>query len=164
MGAPGSVIRDDHVQNPSEAGALRSGDYACLAPPEFARRLDRLFARPAPLSDSEAQFFGDVVFEGDLPLDTLVRLYDLVAAEDWRTRTMVEIFAGEFAKHPAVGDRLELGTAALIAREVEAGRVTKARLQLDASPPRARYAAQTRRSRKLLPKRRPQTRRADALD
>jgi cell volume regulation protein A len=65
-------------------------------------------------------------------LGVLADLYGLPVPEDRRDTSLAEHIALSISEHPVVGDRLRLGTSALIVREVEGDRVTSVGLQLEA--------------------------------
>jgi cell volume regulation protein A len=118
------------VLSPLEAGRPQVDDYVyVLAPPERAYRLDRLFAAEAAGRTVEAA--GEFPLAGTTPLELLAELYGLDLAEGDRGLTVAERFAARFEGQPEIGDRLPLGEAELIVRELEEDRVTRVGLVLD---------------------------------
>jgi cell volume regulation protein A len=132
---PAFVIRDEAVVMPAEAGPLRVGDTAYfLAPPRRASQLDALFAAHAELLADDEPFFGEFVFGGEVPLREVAAFYGLKLDAATEDVTIAALFASRFEDEPEVGDHLPLGTAVIVAREVADGRVTRAGLQLAATP------------------------------
>lgn len=124
------VVRDGAILSAEQAGPPQNGDYAyLLAPPERVRRLDRLFVPAEERPDVElATIFP---FGGDVLLGTISDLYGLPVEPHERDMTVAAVFADRFDERPAVGNRLHVGTATLVARAVDDDRVTLAGLVLD---------------------------------
>jgi cell volume regulation protein A len=127
---PVLVVRAQEVLAPAEAGRLQDDDYVyILAPPERAYRLDRLFAAEAAGRAAEA--FGEFPLAGTTPLGLLGELYGLEPGEEARGLTVAELFAARFDGQPEIGDRLPLGEAELVVRELEDDRVARVGLVID---------------------------------
>ncbi len=142
---PVMVIRDNAVLGPAEAKELRAGDYAYyLTPPGRVLHLDHVFAQ----SEGESVEHSDVVefsFNGDVALAQLATLYGLEVPAEHAQKTIAELFADRFDETPELGDRLPIGAAALVVREMDGDRVTKAGLQFAEMTPRLVAAALLRR-------------------
>ena len=115
-----------------EAGALQANDYAYfLAPPDRVARLDQLFTAHAELLSANEPFFGEFAFTGDILLKDVAAFYGLTIDADIAGLSISDFFSHRFEGKPDVGDHLHLGTAEIVAREVDEDRVTRAGLQLD---------------------------------
>ena len=126
------VVRRQGILTPSQAGRLQANDYAYyLAPPDRVERLDQIFAPHAELLASDEPFFGEFTFKGTVTLKEVAGFYDLNLDPKLAGQTIAELFAVRFENKPEVGDHLRLGTAEIIAREVDDDRVVSAGLQLD---------------------------------
>ena len=126
------VVRRQGILTPSQAGRLQADDYAYyLAPPDRVERLDQIFAPHAELLASDEPFFGEFTFKGTVTLKEVAGFYDINLDPNLASQTIAEMFALRFENKPEVGDHLRLGTAEIIAREVDDDRVISAGLQLD---------------------------------
>ncbi len=132
---PAFVIRDEVVVMPADAGPLRDGDTAYyLAPPERAAQLDGFFAAHEELLITDEPFFGEFMFNGNVALREVAAFYDLKLGPATGEMTIDALFASRFDNAPEVGDHLRLGAAVIVAREVADGHITRAGLQLAATP------------------------------
>ncbi len=132
---PAFVIRNEAVVMPAESGALQVNDTAYyLAPPARAAQLDTLFAEHTELLSTDEPFFGEFLFDGTVPLKELAGFYALNLGPAMADMTIAALFSSRFDDSPEVGDHLRMGTAVIVAREVSEGVVTRAGLQLAASP------------------------------
>lgn len=123
---PVFVVREDRILDAPAAGALKPGDYGYfLAPPERVRELDRIFA-----VESETGEHASFPLRVSVQLGALSDLYGLDVEDELRDRTVAEHFATEMDDEPAPGDRLSIGPAMLVVRQVADGRVTEAELEL----------------------------------
>ncbi len=128
------VVRGRAILNPVEAGVLQANDYAYfLTPPDRVHRLDRLFVGQEDGSDEAAgPLFGELPINGDTQIGALATLYSLDVDDEQATQTVASLFMSEFDESPHHGDRLALGSRALlVARKVDGTRVVRAGLQLD---------------------------------
>jgi len=126
------VIRNQNIIMEKEAGALQANDYAYfLAPPDRVARLDQLFTAHAELLSANEPFFGEFAFTGDILLKDVAAFYGLTIDADIAGLSISDFFSHRFEGKPDVGDHLHLGTAEIVAREVDEDRVTRAGLQLD---------------------------------
>jgi cell volume regulation protein A len=126
------VIRNQNILMANEAGALQARDYAYfLAPPDRVGRLDQLFTAHAELLSANEPFFGEFAFTGDVHLKDVAAFYSLSIDPEIANLSIAEFFSLRFEGKPDVGDHLHLGTAEIVAREVDDDRVIRAGLQLD---------------------------------
>lgn len=126
------VIRHQNILMANEAGALQAHDYAYfLAPPDRVGRLDQLFTAHAELLSANEPFFGEFAFTGDVHLKDVAAFYGLSLDPEIANLSIADFFSLRFEGKPDVGDHLHLGTAEIVAREVDDDRVIRAGLQLD---------------------------------
>ena len=126
------VIRNQNILMANEAGALRAQDYAYfLAPPDRVGRLDQLFTAHAELLSANEPFFGEFAFTGDVHLKDVAAFYGLSVDPEIANLSIADFFSLRFEGKPDVGDHLHLGTAEIVAREVDDDRIIRAGLQLD---------------------------------
>jgi cell volume regulation protein A len=127
---PVFVVRNSQVLAPEDAGLFQPGDYGYfLASPSRVKRLDRLFAPRDANPNEKAP--GIFLFKGDVPLSHVVSLYGLTAPDDLRELTIAEAFVERFENRLEVGDTIQLGPAALIARETDGELLISAALEID---------------------------------
>lgn len=127
-----AVLREGRLLDQCDPSAARAGDHVyLLADPSALTELDRLFvAGPDPERLSERAFFGEFVLDGEARLADLCAFYGLrVPSADGRL-TLDALIRRELNVHPVVGDRLQIGTLALVVRAVEDDRVTQVGLKL----------------------------------
>jgi cell volume regulation protein A len=125
------IVRNRRILEPSEAGKLRSGDYAYLLTPALrVPRLDGLFA---PLAEAGRPGDTDAEFEihGATPLSALVAMYDLEFGGIDPAQTIAQFFSERFDQTPEVGDSLPLGNCVLTVRALENDEVVEAGLRFD---------------------------------
>lgn len=126
------VIRNQNILMAKDAGPLQANDYAYfLAPPERVGRLDQLFTAHAELLSSNEPFFGEFAFTGNVHLRDVTAFYGLELDPEIADLSIADFFSLRFEGKPDVGDHLHLGTAEIVAREVDDDRVIRAGLQLD---------------------------------
>ena len=75
--------------------------------------------------------FGEFRLAGDIPLGALAEFYDLVVPPKHVQRTAAELFAERFDGEPQVGDRLRLGQATLVVRDLDDERVAMVGLKFE---------------------------------
>jgi cell volume regulation protein A len=130
---PVLVIRAGAILSPAEAGPLKTGDYGYfLAPTQRLARLDRFFAVDG--SRSEQAPLPEFPFDAGLPAGAVADLYGITIEPDERPQTIAELFAERLDGAPQEGDRIDFGTAVLIAHDVRDDRVKLAGLLLEATP------------------------------
>jgi cell volume regulation protein A len=126
------VVRAGQVQTAEQAGALQADDYAYyLAPPGHVYRLDWLFAEPKQPREPEREMFGEFVLPGNVPLGALAEFYDLAIPPRHSERTADELFSDRFDGEPQIGDRLRLGAAMLVVRDLVDEKVARVGLKFD---------------------------------
>jgi len=129
---PTLVVRGGGVVTPEQAGGLQAQDYAYfLAPPGNVYRLDWLFAEPQAALEVERAVFGEFRLAGDVPLGALAEFYDLVVPPKHVERTAAELFAERYDGEPQIGDRLRLGQATLVVRDLVDERVATVGLKFE---------------------------------
>ena len=129
---PALVVRRETVLTPEQAGELEAEDYAYfLAPPDRVVRLDWLFAEPTEAREAEREVFGEFTFDGDVPLGALAEFYDLVVPPRHAERSAAELFARRYDGNPQVGDRIRLGQAVLVVRDLNEEQVAKVGLKFE---------------------------------
>lgn len=130
---PALVVRAEQVWTPEQAGALKAGDYAYfLAPPGNVTRLDWLFADSGEAREAEREMFGAFTLAGDVPLSALASFYGLRVPPKLAELTPAELFAQRFDGEPQVGDRIRVGEATLVVRDLEDDRVAHVGLKFGA--------------------------------
>jgi cell volume regulation protein A len=146
---PVLIVRNEAILSPLEAGALRVGDYGYfLAPPRRVERLDRLFAPSEGYLDeiTSAAF----PFKGDVRVGAIAELYGLNALPAERDMTIAELFAHRFENDPRPGNRIDLGPARLVVRELDDDKVAEARLDFVQEPQGGLAPMRSRSVRRLL--------------
>lgn len=127
-----AVMRDGHPQ-PLRAG-LRFGaaDYVyLLAEPENLALLSKLFdPHVEPDRLEEHRYFGDFVLNGDAVAGELAAVYGFTVPEAVAEKTLAQYLAEAFRGRVVVGDRVGMGSAELVVREIEDGKVTRVGLRL----------------------------------
>jgi cell volume regulation protein A len=120
------VVRAGHVLLPEECGAFAAHDYAYfVAPGGQAPRLDWLFADGSDAREAEQDTFGSFILPGDVPLGELAKFYGLPMPTRIARATAAQLFDERFDAQPQVGDRLVIGRAVLVVREISDDRVTR---------------------------------------
>jgi len=127
---PAMVVRAGSIALPSQAGTLQADDYAYfLAPPGRVYRLDWLFAAGQDAAEAEREMFGAFALAGDVPLGDLAEFYGLPIPERHHASTAAQLFDKRFDGNPQIGDRLTLGQAMLIVRQLDEERVSQVGLK-----------------------------------
>jgi cell volume regulation protein A len=127
-----ALVRNDALMPLAPDVALQAGDVVYVfAAPEGNEALGRLLdPRRIPPRLTNRSFFGDFVLEGDARIDDFAQLYGLALPGRAQGRTLAEYFAAVFHGRPVVGDRIALGRAELVVRQIEKGRITKVGLRI----------------------------------
>ena len=126
------VVREGQVHTADQAGDLRADDYAYyLAPPGNVYRLDWLFAEPKEAKEVEREMFGEFVLPGNVPLGALAEFYDLAIPPRHADRTADQLFAERFDGEPQIGDRLRVGAALLVVRDLIDEKVARVGLKFE---------------------------------
>lgn len=130
---PVLVVRNESILEPTEAGALKAGDYGYfIAPTQRLGRLDRFFAVDGTLPAPDA--VPEFPFDANLSAGAVADLYGLEIDEQEREMSIADLFADRLDGAPQENDRLDFGDAILIAHDVTDDRVRLAGLLLEATP------------------------------
>jgi len=128
---PTLVIRNEEILTPTEAEPVREGDYVyLLAPPEKAQALDRFFVKMPPPTAPDPRLLGDFYVPAMVTLGALAEIYGLQVAADHSEVTLADYFTEQLRRRTKRGDIVELGPIALLAHQVEGGRVKTVGLRL----------------------------------
>jgi cell volume regulation protein A len=120
------VVRAGRILLPGECGDFGADDYAYfIAPSGQSLRLDWLFADGSDAREAEQDTFGSFILPGDVPLGELAAFYGLSMPRRIVRTTAAELFDQRFDRDPQVGDRLAIGRAILVVRNVRDDRVAK---------------------------------------
>ncbi len=123
------VAREGGVVTRDRIDALKPGDYAYfLVEPRRIPRLDRLMSGDAGRERPAMALF---MLDGDAELSSLESLYGLAHDVSSGAATVAQLFDERFGEGVREGDRIALGAATLVAREIAEDRVTSASLELD---------------------------------
>jgi cell volume regulation protein A len=133
-----AVIRDGAVVPRETLERLAVDDYViALAPPQHVLALDRLFStRPPPKRGAAAPELGEFVIEGDVPLGRLCGMYGLPFEPLMRDEPVGAFMRLRLGDALVVGDRVRIGEAELVVRELDGERVAKVGLEVE--PPEER--------------------------
>ena len=131
------VVRNEQILTPPEAQPLQEGDYVyLLAPPERAQALDRFFVDMPPPARPDPRLLGDFFVPGTATLGALADIYGLQVAAAHADLPLAAYFAEQLGRAPRVGDVVALGPIALLAHQIEEGRVVTVGLRLaEPEPP-----------------------------
>jgi potassium/hydrogen antiporter len=127
-----AVIRDGEPQALQPELRFMPGDYVYfLTRPQGLAHLSILFD-PHRLPDrlEEHRYFGDFLLYGDALLGDLASVYDLPVEEKDSHKSLAEFLAEVFHGRVVVGDRVRVGSAEVVVREVENGTVKRVGLRL----------------------------------
>ncbi|HET9616825.1 MAG TPA: potassium/proton antiporter [Pseudolabrys sp.] len=128
---PTMVVRKEEILTPAEAEPLTEGDYVyLLAPPEKAQALDRFFVDMPPPAKPDPRMLGDFFVSGSATLGALADIYGLQVAAAHAELSLASFFVELLGRPARVGDIVALGPIALLAHQVEGGRVTTVGLRL----------------------------------
>ncbi|MFO7527903.1 MAG: potassium/proton antiporter [Marinobacter sp.] len=134
--AVAGVFRNRVCLQPKADLEVSSGDMvAMFATPGVLPELGKaLSGRHAPEYLAERAFFGDFVLNGDALLGDVEQVYGIEFDELSPDISLAECFSRRTKGHPVVGDTVTLGPVTLVARAMEADRVTKVGMKMDSSP------------------------------
>ena len=128
---PMLVVRNEQVLSSEEAGAVREGDHLyLLAPPEKAQALDRFFVDMPPPAAPDPRLLGDFFVPATATLGALAEIYGIDIAPEQKDRPLHDVFATQFGHRVHAGERVPLGTIALVAHTITDGQVTNVGLRL----------------------------------
>jgi cell volume regulation protein A len=127
-----AVMRDGAPQALDAGLALQPGDYVhLLSRPKNIPALNRLFdPHRGPERLDERRYFGDFVLNGDAVLGDLGAIYGFDVPAEHAGHTLAEYLDRRSHGRVVVGDRAPLGTAQLVVREMQDGRVTRVGLKI----------------------------------
>ncbi len=127
-----AVMREGAPQPLRPELRFAPGDFVyVLAQPEALNEVNKLFdPHEAPDRLEEHRYFGDFVLNGDAPLGELAQVYGLDIPEQHAGKTLAEYLRERFHGRVVVGDRASLGSAALVVREIQDGRVSRVGLKV----------------------------------
>ncbi len=127
-----AVMRDGVPQVLRAGLQFRPADYVyLLAQPKSLARLSKLFdPHVEPDRLEEHRYFGDFVLNGDAVAGELAAVYGFGVPEGTADKTLSQYLDAAFRGRVVVGDRLGLGGAELVVREIEDGKVTRVGLRL----------------------------------
>ncbi|WP_429911981.1 potassium/proton antiporter [Glycocaulis sp.] len=146
------VVRKDEVLKAHEAGSLQPHDYAYfLVKPEKAQRLDQLFASRDSLGGEPRRLFQKHTVAGSLKLEKAKKIYGLPLFGEDGSLSIDEFVRLRKGEDIESGQRIRLGTNAVIVREISAGVVVKADLFIDTST-RQQKAGRLKRTQKFVRK------------
>jgi potassium/hydrogen antiporter len=119
------------VLSSEEAGAVREGDHLyLLAPPEKAQALDRFFVDMPPPATPDPRLLGDFFVPATATLGALAEIYGIDIAPEQKDTSLHDVFAAQFGHRVHAGDRVPLGSIALVAHRITDGQVTNVGLRL----------------------------------
>ena len=127
-----TVVRKDQVLTVNEWLKLLPGDLVYIfTDPAHVPELNRLFdPHRAPARLEEHRFYGDFLLDGAAGAGDVADAYDLPVPEQHRGRTVADYLRAAFHGRPVVGDRLRLGKAELVVRQMDEGRITRVGLRI----------------------------------
>jgi cell volume regulation protein A len=127
-----AAIRDGVPQDPAPGLELRPGDFVYfLAQPQGIPLLGKLFdPHRVPDRLEEHRYFGDFVLNGDAMLGDLAATYGLDAPEEAAAKSLADYLDEAFHGRAVVGDRVRIGAAELVVREIDHGRISRVGLRL----------------------------------
>jgi cell volume regulation protein A len=127
-----AVMRDGAPQPLRPELQFRAGDYVyVLARPKSLARLSMLFnPHVEPDRLEEHRYFGDFVLNGDAVAGELAAVYGFAIPKDAEGKTLSQLLDKASHGRVVVGDRVGLGSAELVVREIEDGKVARVGLRL----------------------------------
>ena len=127
-----AVMRDGVPQALRAGLRFGAGDYVyLLARPKSLARLSMLFdPHVEPERLEEHRYFGDFVLNGDAVAGEVAAVYGFEVPAGAAEQTLAQYLDEVFRGRVVVGDRLPLGGAQLVVREMEDGRVTRVGLRV----------------------------------
>lgn len=116
---PSLVVRDGRSMKFQFAGRLRPGDQVYMfVSPRYLRLLDRLFAKPATITEDDADFFGDFAIDPRRSLGELSKSYE-IDDEQSPESTISDFMERRLGGLAEIGDRVACGGVELVVRELD---------------------------------------------
>jgi cell volume regulation protein A len=127
-----TVVRSDEVKTVHEALMLLPGDLVYIfTDPAHVPELNRLFdPHQAPARLEEHRFYGDFLLDGAAGAGDVADAYGLPIEEARRGEALDGYLRSAFHGRPVVGDRVRLGRAELVVRQMDEGRITRVGLRI----------------------------------
>lgn len=127
-----TVVRNDAVLTVSEALTLLPDDLVYVfTDPAHVPELNRLFdPHRGPARLEEHRFYGDFLLEGAAGAGDVADAYGLPIPDERRGQTLDGYLRAAFHGRPVVGDRIRLGKAELVVRQMDEGRITRVGLRI----------------------------------
>lgn len=112
--------------------AIAPGDHVYfLARPEEVARLAALFdPHHVPDRLEEHRYFGDFLLNGEAVLGDLASVYGFAVPDEQARKTLAEFLEQASHGRAVVGDRVALGPAELVVRELRNGKIVRVGLRL----------------------------------
>src|SRR5688572_9305068 len=127
-----AVMRDGDPQPLRPGLKFAAQDYVyVLAQPQRLSHLGKLFdPHVEPERLDPHRYFGDFVLNGDAVMGEIAAVYDIALPGGISHKTIAQYLSEVFHGRAVVGDRVALGGAQLVVREIHAGRITRVGLRL----------------------------------
>ena len=127
-----TVVRNDEVLTVTETLKLLPEDLVYVfTDPAHVPELNRLFdPHRAPARLEEHRFYGDFLLDGTASAGDVADAYGLPIGDPHRTETLDGYLRTVFHGRPVVGDRVRLGKAELVVRQMDGGRITRVGLRI----------------------------------
>ena len=127
-----AVMRDGVPQALRAGLQFRAGDYVyLLARPKSLARLSTLFdPHVEPERLEEHRYFGDFVLNGEAVAGEVAAVYGFEVPAGAADKSLAQYLDEVFRGRVVIGDRLPLGGAQLVVREMEDGKVTRVGLRV----------------------------------
>jgi cell volume regulation protein A len=127
-----AVMREGAPQSLRPGLQFASGDYVyVLAQPRLLVEANKLFdPHQAPARLEEHRYFGDFVLDGDAILGDLADVYGFEIPAAQAPKSLAEYLNELFHGRVVVGDRAGVGSAVLVVREMQDGKVRRVGLKL----------------------------------
>jgi cell volume regulation protein A len=127
-----TVVRGDVVLTFDEQLTLLPGDLVYIfTDPTHIPQLNQLFdPHRVPERLEEHRFYGDFVLDGAASLKDVLDVYGLRVEDAGSDETLAKYLNRTFHGRAVIGDRVRIGKAELVVKQVEDGRIDKVGLSL----------------------------------
>ncbi|HSL71071.1 MAG TPA: transporter associated domain-containing protein, partial [Longimicrobiales bacterium] len=127
-----AVMRDGMPQPLRAGGKFAAADYVyLLAQPKSLPQLSKLFdPHLEPDRLEPHRYFGDFVLNGDAVIGDIAAAYGVTVPHGATEKTLAQYLAEVFHGRVVIGDRVPLGSAELVVREIEDGKVVRVGFRL----------------------------------